>query len=89
MAKNPNDLQTILDFGKLLRFDTNDKQAANALYENACQLFPYNIELLSAYCNSLTNSRYGDEYEHFAKAYQIALKLLTNDSALLLPADDL
>lgn len=83
---HPDDLKTILALGKLLHYSINDHKATNALYERAYSLFPDNIELGSDYCRSLSNSRYGDEAEHFAKAYSIALRLLNNDADLLLPA---
>lgn len=86
LVKYPDDLETILALGKLLHYSLNDLKATNELYERACLLFPGDIALNSDYCRSLSNSRYGDESEHFAKAYQIAVRLLNNDPALLLSA---
>ena len=86
LNKYPEDLETILAFGKLLFYSVNDLKAANELYERAYSLFSDDIELGSDYCRSLSNSRYDNEAEHFAKAYRIALGLLHNDSSLLLPA---
>lgn len=86
LNEHPDDLKTIIAFGTLLHYSINDHKATNELYEWAYSLFPDNIELSSDYCRSLSNSRYGDEAEHFTKAYKIALRLLNNDSAALLPA---
>lgn len=89
LAADPNDVETILVLGNLLCYDFNDRKAANTWFEHAMTVAPDNIELASAYVNSLTNSRYGDESEHFAKAYQIALRILAQPKPLLSVSDDL
>lgn len=89
LNQNPDDIDTVIALGNIYYYELNDRKAANEVYEKAYKTAPGNTALASAYCRSLSNSRYGDESAHFAKAYDIARKLASGTDSLLAAADDL
>lgn len=76
LRQNPNDVVTINCLGNLYYYGFGNREKANEYFASALKIDPENIETAMQYCECLLNSRYGNEYEHIEKAYELAQWLL-------------
>ena len=76
LKQHPGDINTLVALGNLYLWGLNQREQANEIYERALAIDPNNVDAARSYCDSLANSRYGDETAHFQKAYEVACRLL-------------
>ncbi|TAN50785.1 MAG: tetratricopeptide repeat protein [Methylococcaceae bacterium] len=81
LRQHPDDIDTLVFLGNLHAQSYGDRARANALYARAYALDTSRIATAVTYCSSLARSRYGDEIEHFEKAYDIACRLQEQEVA--------
>ena len=83
LAKNPNDVETLLRLGHMLGYSLRRYEEANAFLRRACELKPGDPRCLSALCRSLLDSRYGVESDHIEEAGKVAHELIKTGTDLL------
>lgn len=76
IAARPRDIEALVMLGNLYLWGLNQRAEANAVYERALAIDPGHIDAARNYCESLSNSRHGNEAEHFENAYRVACDLL-------------
>lgn len=76
LETHPQDTESMIRLGNVYYNKLDDRQKANELYAQALELQPNNEYALSQYVESLKDSRYGSEAEHFENCYHQACKLM-------------
>lgn len=76
LEKNPQDTESMIRLGNVYYNKLDDRKTANELYAKVLELQPNNEYALSQYVESLKDSRYGSEAEHFENCYHQACKLM-------------
>jgi protein O-GlcNAc transferase len=76
LERTPDDIEALLRFGRLLGYSLRRYQEANEFLRQALKLRPDDPRCLSAMCQSLLDSRYGDEGAHIEEAGIVARRLL-------------
>jgi protein O-GlcNAc transferase len=76
LKHNPDDIDALVRLGNLYLWGLNRRDLANHVYEQVLQRDPQHLEAARNYCDSLTNSRHGDESAHFQRAYELACSLV-------------
>jgi len=83
LAKDPNDLETLLRLGHLLGYSLRRYEEANKYLRHALELHPNDPRCLSALCKSLLDSRYGVESDHIEEAGQVGHRLIATGTDLV------
>src|SRR5262249_42172806 len=83
LAKDPDDLETLLRLGHLLGYSLRRYEEANAYLRRALELHPNDPRCLSSLCKSLLDSRYGVESDHIEEAGQVGHRLIATGTDLL------
>ena len=76
LAKNPDDVETLLRLGHLLGYSLRRYEEANGFLRHALELKPNDPRCLSGLCKSLLDSRYGVESDHIEEAGKVAHQLV-------------
>ena len=87
LKQQPNNDETLAALADLYYQSLGNREKANAYYAKALEVNPLNVAAATQYCECLLNSRYGNEAEHIAKAYEVACGLLKNEPDILKIAD--
>jgi Flp pilus assembly protein TadD len=82
LAKNPDDIETLLRLGHLLGYSLRRYEEANGFLRHALELKPDDPRCLSGLCKSLLDSRYGVESDHIEEAGKVAHQLVATGTDL-------
>jgi predicted O-linked N-acetylglucosamine transferase (SPINDLY family) len=82
LAKNPDDIETLLRLGHLLGYSLRRYEEANGFLRHALALRPDDPRCLSGLCKSLLDSRYGVESDHIEEAGKVAHQLVATGTDL-------
>ena len=89
LAKDPDDLETLLRLGHLLGYSLRRYEEANTYLRHALKLHPDDPRCLSGLCKSLLDSRYGVESDHIEEAGQVGHRLIATGTDLVTHAANL
>ena len=76
LAKDPDDIETLLRLGHLLGYSLRRYEEANSFLRHALELRPDDPRCLSGLCKSLLDSRYGVESDHIEEAGKVGRQLV-------------
>jgi predicted O-linked N-acetylglucosamine transferase (SPINDLY family) len=83
LAKNPDDVETLLRLGHMLGYSLRRYEEANTYLRHALELNPNDPRCLSGLCKSLLDSRYGVESDHIEEAGKVGHKLIATGTDLM------